>query len=101
MDNEESYTCETCNIIYKNWNEYRFHRHVVCPNIIKEYRGIFETRCLRSKKDKSCFRCGRYGHYYKQRECYATHDNEGILITWGTKTNPPGKFINHRNNRFR
>jgi len=80
---EETYDCDNCNIKYTNFNEYLFHMRVDCPMRERTIYYITETRCLPSKKHRRCYRCGRIGHYYGKKECYAVKDVDNNLITWG------------------
>ena len=97
--NSEHFKCNKCNIEYTNKNEYNFHIYVECPKRISTRYSLdlTETHCLLSKKYRYCYRCGRLGHYYKKRECYATTDIDGNNITWGEKQSSKKKYKNHRN----
>ena len=77
--------CKHCNINYTNKNEWIFHIKVTCP--VRTRSSIY----MDSKKNRLCYRCGRMGHYYKQKECYAFTDNNGVEITWGIRRNPSKK----------
>tara|TARA_Y100001970_G_C13916520_1_gene691270 strand:- start:461 stop:781 length:321 start_codon:yes stop_codon:yes gene_type:complete len=92
-----SWKCNHCNIEFTNKNEYQFHIHIECPNKITTPFYMMENHCLQSKKYRYCYRCGRLGHYYKKRECYATTDIDGNNITWGEKQSSKKKYKNHRN----
>ena len=95
--NDKNYKCNNCNIEYTNKNEYYFHINVDCPKITKTIYYMTEVLCLPSKKYRSCYRCGRLGHYYEEKECYATKDIDGYDITWGTKQSSSKKYKNHKN----
>ena len=76
--------CKHCNETFTNENEYMFHRRVDCKiKIDITPRYITETRCIIPKKYLPCYRCGRLGHYYGKRECFATKDVDGNEIKWG------------------
>lgn len=92
-----SMKCNHCNIEYTNIHEYYFHIHVECPKRIMTIYYMTETLCLPAKKNRCCYRCGRLGHYYKERECYATTDIDGNAITWGQIQPSKHKYKNPRN----
>jgi len=81
----KNWKCCRCDVKFTYYNEWIFHRKVSCPNMTsceKEYvapNGSYEN----TKKNRQCYRCGRYGHYYYEGECYAVKDNNGVDITWG------------------
>ena len=76
------FKCDSCNIEYTNENEYIFHTNVKCPKRTKTI--YYMTVCHgASKKRSACYRCGRIGHYYRKKECYAIEDVDGNVITWG------------------
>ena len=88
-----NWKCGRCDIKFTNYNEWIFHRKVRCPNMTRHEKnyvapnGSYEN----TKKNRQCYRCGRYGHYFRRGECYAFKDVDGQKITWGEPTHPRHK----------
>lgn len=95
------HTCEICNIDFQIRTEYWFHVNVDCKQPRKRCFHIGNTGSAPSKKHSDCYRCGRTGHYYFDRECCATTDVDGNPITWGIKGKSPTTFVNRRNKRVK
>lgn len=93
------YKCNGCNIEFVISTEYWYHVNVECLNRKRSSFHIGNTGIAPSKKYSDCYRCGRSGHYYLDKECYATTDVDGNLITWGIKCKPSENFVNRRNYR--
>ena len=97
-DNKKNWKCVRCKIKFDNMNHWIFHRKVGCPNMTGSEKRLVapDGRYEDTKKNRQCYRCGRYGHYYRKGECYAFRDDDGKVITWGERSipkrkNPPKK----------
>lgn len=96
------YICQFCNNEFKTLCEKQYHCSVECPTRVNcNPFHIGGVGNIQSKKYCKCYRCGRLGHYYLDRECYATTDVDGNDITWGIKCKSPVKFVNRRNYRLK
>ena len=96
----ENWKCVRCEIKFNNFNHWIFHRKVGCPKMTYSEKNHVAPngRYEDTKKNRQCYRCGRYGHYYRKRECYAFKDSEGEVITWGERCIPKRK--NHPEKRW-
>jgi hypothetical protein len=89
-NDKKNWKCSRCDIKFTNDIEWIFHRKVNCPNMTRSEKrhaapnGRYED----TKKNRQCYRCGRYGHYYRLKECYAFKDSKGNDITWGEREIP-------------
>ena len=93
------YSCKDCNAKFTIRTEHWYHQNIECSNRLSVPFHIGNFGPSPSKKDSYCYRCGRQGHYYLDKECYATIDVDGNIITWGIKCRNPESFINRRNYR--
>ena len=98
-NDSKNWKCGRCDIKFTNYNEWIFHRKVHCPNMTRREKNFVAPngKYEDTKKNRQCYRCGRYGHYFGRGECYAVKDNNGKDITWGEPKiprhikNPPAK----------
>jgi len=93
------YNCNTCDAKFTIRTELWYHQNIECPNRRTISFHIGNSGTIHSKKNSDCYRCGRQGHYYLDKECYATTDIDGNPITWGLKCKSPETFVNRRNYR--
>jgi hypothetical protein len=93
------YKCNGCNTDFAISAEHWFHVNIECVNRTKSCFHIGSSGPAPAKKYSNCYRCGRQGHYYLDKECYATTDIDGNLITWGIKCKSSETFVNRRNYR--
>lgn len=93
-DNDpRNWKCRRCDIKFTYYTEWIFHKKCDCPNTTGREKwytspnGSYEA----TKKSRQCYRCGRYGHYFRRGECYALKDTNGVDITWGEPAHPRQK----------
>ena len=68
--NYTMYNCNTCDAKFTIRTELWYHQNIECPNRRTISFHIGNSGTIPSKKNSDCYRCGRQGHYYLDKECY-------------------------------